>query len=339
MRPSCLIVLLLLTTVVATACGDGPPWGQGEEDSQVEDSRDFGPTAAYSRRLIFLGPGEQLPTAGVFDFTALSDSTSVRRGVRARLLIDDEWEPLMDDGWKSEPMREPWRLVPGGPLKIMVDDAGEIAAVAHRGDPDVRLIPGALLAESSPDAGTQFVLRQATLEIDDEPVRGILLDSQLGRAVSPASLPREPSPRDDGDDDGDAAASPGDDGALATPIARSGTEAFLVNNSGYYAVFATSAGGAIAWISHAGRDEIQRGAAIEPAEWSAADEDTLQMPTRWTVGGAGSQLAGDLSAEATAAAPLADLAELTALGYVLVSGWIEDGGVRRDVFGVVRQVR
>jgi hypothetical protein len=202
----------------------------------------------------------------------------------------------------------------------------------------VRLSPGALLAESSPDAGTQFVLRQAALAIDDETVRGILLDSNLGRAVNPAALPRpRPADQDQGGadepDDGTAA-----DG-VATPIARAGAEAFLVNNSGYYAVFAMSSNGAIGWVSHAGRDEIQRGVALEPLAWSTADEDAIQMPTRWRIGGPGAQLSGELTAAATDPSPLPGLDEITGLGYILVSGWVEDGGVRRDVFGVVRQVR
>lgn len=353
MRPSRSIILTLLAAVVlagATACENGPPWGQREEATQAETPHDFGPTAAYSRRLIFLGPGEQLPTAAVFDFIALSDSASVRHGVRARLLLDNEWVSLLDDGWESEAMREPWRLVPGRTLRIVVDDAGEIAAVAHRGEPSVRLSPGPLVAESSPDAGTQFVLRQATLDIDDEAVRGILLDSKLGRAVSPSALPRPslegdgaPEEQDDqGDQDEPAAGEAQDTSAadgLATPIARAGAEAFLVNNSGYYAVFAMSSAGAIGWVSHAGRDEIQRGVALEPLAWSSSEGDAIQMPTRWRIGGPGAQLSGELTAAATAPAPLPGLEELTGLGYILVSGWIEDGGVRRDVFGVVRQVR
>ncbi len=352
MRPSRSIILTLLAAVLlapATACENGPPWGQREEATQAETTHDFGPTAAYSRRLIFLGPGEQLPTAAVFDFTSLSDSASVRQGVRVRLLLGDEWEPLMDDGWESAAMREPWRLVPGRTLRIVVDDAGEIAAIAHRGEPSVRLSPGPLLAESSPDAGTQFVLRQATLAVDDDNIRGILLDSKLGRAVNPSALPRL-RPQSDGGAEGPEDAEEFEEPAageaqagradgLATPIARAGAEAFLVNNSGYYAVFAMSSGGAIGWVSHAGRDEIQRGVALEPLAWSAAEDDAIQMPTWWRIGGPGAQLNGELTAAATAPAPLPGLGELTGIGYILVSGWVEDGGVRRDVFGVVRQVR
>jgi hypothetical protein len=127
MRPSRPIILTLLAAVLMAptiACENGLPWGQREEATEPDAPHDFGPTAAYSRRLIFLGPGERLPTAAIFDFTALSDSASVRQGVRVRLLVDGEWNSLMDDGWESAAMREPWRLVPGHGLRIVVDDAG-----------------------------------------------------------------------------------------------------------------------------------------------------------------------------------------------------------------------
>lgn len=318
MRRIVQVVPLLLSAVVASAaCDNGAPWTDDTEPA-VEEQRDFGPTAAYGRRLVFMGPGEPLPTAAIFDFTSLSDSVGVRQGVRARLLTEGEWQPLMDSGWRLEPMREPWQIVPGGDLKLMVNDAGDLSAVANRGEPGTRLEPGGLIAETSPDAGTQFVLRQAALRIGEETVRGILLDAQLGRALDPGVVPSASD--------------------RPTPIARPGAEGFLVNNSGFYVVFATSGSGAVAWISHGGRDEVQRGATLTPAGWAPASEDTVAMPADWRVTGPGS-LSGELSARVTDRIPLTGLDELSALGYILVSGWIGDDNVRRDVFGLIRQVR
>lgn len=308
--------LLLPALLASAACDNGAPW-TAETEPAVEEQRDFGPTAAYGRRLLFMGPGEPLPTAALFDFTSLSDSAGVRQGVRARLLVDGEWQPLMDSGWRLDPMREPWQIVPGDDLKLMVNDAGELSAVAHRGEPGTRLEPGGLIAETSPDAGTRFVLRQAVLGFGEETVRGILLDAQLGRAIDPGVVPS------------------GSD--RPTPIARPGAEGFLVNNSGFYIVFATSASGAVAWISHGGRDEVQRGVTLTVAAWSPGDE-TIPMPTGWRVTGPGS-LSGELSASVVDPVPLTDLDELSALGYILVSGWIGDDDVRRDVFGLIRHVR
>lgn len=340
MRRRIRIPVLLMAALLLPGCEDGTPWSNGEETAEEETRQDFGVTAAYARRLIFIGPGSRLPTAAVFDFTALSDSTGVRRGLRARLLSGPAWETLVDAGWESEPMRDPWRIVPGGELRIVVSDGGELAAVTYGGEPEVRLEPGPLLAESSPDGGTQLVLRQAALRVAGETVRGVLLDSQLGRAVNPASVPRAPATDTAGDGE------PGS--GRPTPIARPGAEALLVNNAGYYAVLTTSANGEIAWVSHPGVNEIHRGAGLEavadpdadaPSTGEAVAGPVPQMPSRWQIRGNGSGLAGELSAAAIDPSPLTDMGELTALGYILVSGWVEDGGVRRDVFGLVRHVR
>lgn len=330
MRRSFLIVPLLLATLIAPACEDGTPWGT-DTSAPEQPRHDFGPTAVYGRRLIFMGPGERLPTAAIFDFTTLSDSVSVRRGVRARVLLDEEWKPLVDTGWTMEPMRDPWRVVPGGDLGIVVNDAGEFSALTYRGEPDVRLQRGSLLAESSPDAGTQFLLRQASLTVAGETVRGILLDSQLGRAVDPAALPPTEGAAPD-------VSATSDESEPATPIARAGAEAFLVNNSGYYAVFANSADGEVAWVSYAGTSDLQRGGVLEPTAWSEPDEDGIAMPTQWRIGGQG-RLTGELSGVVTDGIPLTDQREMSALGYTLVSGWIGDDGVRRDVFGLVRHIQ
>lgn len=356
MRPSLKIVPLLLAACLAPACEDGAPWST-ETSASPETPHDFGPTAVYSRRLVFMGPGDQLPTAAIFDFTSLSDSLGVRRGLRARVLLDQEWTTVLDAGWTLEPMREPWRIVPGGDLKVVVNGAGEVSALAVPGEPGVRLQPGSRLAEGSPDAGTQFVLRQATLTVGDETIRGILLDSQLGRAVDPALVPPAPGPDAGGDADldSDADEAENDDPAEAddeapgpdlgpissgqpTPLARAGAEAFLVNNSGYYVVFANSAGGEVAWISHAGTDDLRRGGILEPTAWSEPADDAATVPTQWRVGGPGG-LTGELSALVTDAVPLTGLGQISSLGYILVSGWVADDGVRRDVFGLVRHIR
>jgi hypothetical protein len=325
-------LLLLLVLAAPGGCDDGAPWGSDDATPAGEPPADFGPSAAYERRLVFLGPGSDLPTAAILDFTALSDSAGVRRGARVRWLDAGEWRQVMDAGWEMAPLRDPWRVLPHGPLKVVVNDAGEIGAVSYRGEPSLRLESGRILAESSPDAGTQLVLRQARLMVaDEEAVMGVLLDAQLGRPVRPSG--RTPG-----------AAAP-DSTALAgdtlppTPVARAGAEALLVADSGYHAVLASSASGELAWISYGGRDEIRREVALEPIAWADFREADIQVPTGWRITAPEGQVTGELMAEVADHAALPDLGDVAALGYVLVSGWIEDRGVLHEVFGIIRHVR
>lgn len=328
-------IIVLLLAVTVPACGDGAPWGGTGSPPDDEVAPDFGPTAAYNRRLIFLGPGADLPTAAVFDFVALSDSLGIRRGVRARVVNGVRWRTLMDEGWEMEPMREPWRIVPHGPLKMTVTENGDLGTLTHRGSPTTRLHLGATLAEHSPDIGTQLVLRSARLAIDEESVPGILLDAQLGRAVSPQLAQRD-------------AAAPGADTAAdttrspvvsPTPIARPGADALLLDNGGYYAVLATASAGALAWVRNAGRDEARADTRLEPTAWTQDEETGARIPSAWRIVSADGVLTGELTVESTDPIVVGPTGEIETLSYALVSGWIEDRSVRRDVFGLVRHVR
>lgn len=330
----------LLLPLLLAACEAGG----GTEETPPAGREEFGPTAAYDRRLVFLGPGAELPTAAVFDFAVLSDSATLRRGIRARLVDGVEWIPLMDAGWEMDRMREPWRLVPHGDLKVIVGSEGELDALVFAGEElGVRLDPGSSIAEYSPDAGTQLVLRQAELRLGGEPITGILLDAQLGRAVNPSVIP--PPTTEASGEEGGQAEEPGEDAAGDSlvvdpaPAARAGAEALLLDNAGYYVVFAASAEGGIAWIHAAGRDDVRRAARLEPLEWEPFEEAGVQVPTAWRVRSPADLLGGELRSEAADRAVLGEGAAIGAMGYVVVTGWIEDRGVRRNVYGLVRHVR
>lgn len=324
--------ILLVLLMAVPACENGPPWGGGGAPTADDDGPDFGPTAVYNHRLIFLGPGADLPTTAVFDFTALSDSIGLRQGVRVRVVDGAGWRGLMDAGWEMESMRAPWRLVPHGPLKMVVGETGDLAAVIHRDSVTTRLALGSTLAELSPDVGTQLVLRRAQLVLDGRSVPGILLDAQLGRAVNPELAVRaDTATGDDG--------APADSAGFATPIARPGAEALLLDNAGYYAVLAAASAGPLAWTHNAGRNDVRSGTRLEPTTWSAVEDGQVQVPTAWRVVSPDGELTGELAARATDRVALTGAGELEALVYTLVSGWVEDRSVRRDVFGLVRHVR
>jgi hypothetical protein len=309
------------TAASAAACGNGS--GGRDRDRSADSPRDFGPTAAYERRLIFLGPGQRLPTAAIVDFVAVSDSLGVQRGVRARLADGADWTRLMDEGWRMEPMREPWRLVPHGPLRLVIGDAGEVSALVFRGDPEVRLQPGGFTAELSPDAGTRLLLRQGVLTLGADVVHGVILDTQLGRSVSGASGAS-------GDPDG-----PVDDGA--TPSARPGVEALLIGQAEFSLVFGLSAAGPMAWLRHGQQDDVRRGARLTAVEWEL-NTDGLRVPSAWQVVGT-DDLTGELVAEAVDGVDVSGAPDAEGLGYAIVSGWVLDRGVRRDVYGLIRHVR
>ena len=326
------IAVLLALAVAPVACEGGAPWDKEDPAAEPAAGPDLGPTAAYDRRLVFLGPGEQLPTAAVFDFSSLSDSTGIQRGARARVVDGSEWLRVLDAGWQMEPMRQPWRLVPHGPLRIMVNDGGEITSLEVRQDTAVRLEPGPIIAEHAPDAGTQLVLRQGRLVLDDQPLSGILLDAQIARAITDTTAA--------GAAEAGVDTLASDTAAAVTPTARPGAEALLLDNSGYYLVLADAGSGSMAWIHSGGRDEVLRGARLVPTSGESTGAPTADapVPEDWQLLSAAGDTLGQLSTEATDRSDLA-AGDAATLGYALVSGWVEEREVRREVFGLVRHVR
>ncbi|MEJ2503905.1 MAG: hypothetical protein P8177_11440 [Gemmatimonadota bacterium] len=277
---------LLLGLATLGGCEDGVPWSADGPQVEDETRAGFGPSAAYDRRLVFLGPADGPPAAAVLDFTALSDSAGVRRGARVRWLDEGTWSTAMDAGWAMDPLRDPWRVLPHGRMTVVVNDAGEIGAIGFRDDP----------ADSA--------------------------DPAAGPAADSAAAPEPPA-----------------DSLPPTPVALPGTEAFLVSDSGYYAVLARSTAGEIAWIGYGGREDIRRGVALEPTAWADFPEADLQVPAAWRISAPDVPIDGELMAEATDRVVLTGPADASALTYVLVSGWVEDRGARHDVYGVLRHVR
>jgi hypothetical protein len=320
LRFSTLLLLAVLIAGGSPACEDG----RTDREEQATAPVDFGPTAAYERRFLFLGPGQTLPTAAIMDFVALSDSLGLRRGVRARVSDGTDWHQLMDEGWDMARMREPWRLVPHGALRLVMGDAGELAALVFRGDMEVRVEPGSPLAGHSPDPGTQLVLRHARLALGADLTDGVLLDAQLGRGVDPAHSRLAGQPR-------------ADDDAEATPAGQPGEEALLMDNDGFFVVFTTAGSGPVAWVHHAGRDDVHRGAHLTAVAWDDSPGG-VRVPSAWQLAGPG-ELTGELSAETVDGIEVVDVPDLEALGYAIVAGWVMDRDVRREVYGLVRHVR
>lgn len=290
------ITLLLLSIFPLAGCED-LPWSP-EGDSGEAHSGPF-PATTYERRLLFLASGPNLPAAATFDFTAVTDSAGLQRAAGIQLATEGHWSELLDTAWSTDRVREPWRILPHGAMRVMVNEVGEIDALALDGDPGLRLETGELLAESSPDAGTQLVLRSARLMTADTAYEGVLLDAQVGRAQD----------------------------TIAASVATS-IEALLAHGSDFHAVVFRVGEGLLAWVNDDGESRIHRDVQIErlPGESDAAEVE----PTAW-----GIVAVPELSARV--AAELADSAAVN--GYTLVSGWVEDGGVRRDVFGLVRHDR
>jgi len=287
----------ILTLALLTACGGGDA---ARDSGRGERGGEHRPAAAYGRRFLLLSGDREAPFTAVFDFSALDGPNEIRRGAGAWYARGAEWTRLFQHAWTTEPIREPWRLVPYGPIRLIVGDGEEIETLVHRAEPGAfRLSPSGPLAEWSMNDGAQLRLRHAELLLGDARITGILLDLQT-------AVPDRY------------------DGALGL--------AFLTDGVGLHLVIARDSSiHAPAWLWQ-GAENVS----WDAVEISTLAADTAGPG--WRITEPRDELTGELrvvGSELVLTYPDEALAPTARVS--LVDGWLEvRGGERQRVFGVVR---
>src|SRR5690606_969398 len=181
---SAMLRLLLLILLIAAHACDRPARDAAMDGAGVEaDSLAARPPAAYERRMLFLAGPAARPVGALFDFATLHHGAGLRRAARAWVGRTDGWDSIFVATWDTEPVRVPWLLVPHRAFRLLVGDDGEIEALVHRGDRELRLVPAPHFASWSRGRGAQLLLRSAQLVRDGTSTPGVVLDVQLGREL------------------------------------------------------------------------------------------------------------------------------------------------------------
>src|SRR5690606_5390222 len=174
--------IILLMLVLLAACDRSERQG-----AAATSGRSGGESvgATYDRSFLLLSLRADTPVAAALKFTAVDGGTAIRRSAGAWLARDGAWARLLEQAWQTEPMREPWRLVPHGPFRLVVGEGSEIEALIHRADSTgFRLEPSSPLAEWGAGDGVQLRLRRGTLSLGRESLVGLLLDVQTGAPLA-----------------------------------------------------------------------------------------------------------------------------------------------------------
>jgi hypothetical protein len=140
------------------------------------------PQAVYHTELTFVGHG-QPPSLLHLRFDNQIDSESLRMRYRG-WFAGDEWSAILEHRDTLPLPRAAWRVLPTGPLRIVVGEAGELASVIlERTDGALRLDSWGTIASWNSSTGQRESLRLAELLEGDGGEGGLLLSRQRARPV------------------------------------------------------------------------------------------------------------------------------------------------------------
>ncbi|MFP3947506.1 MAG: hypothetical protein ACLFWG_02150 [Longimicrobiales bacterium] len=215
--------VVLIALVLAWGCTDEPPVPSEEApvDSVARESAPTETTRTYERVLAFatleggapaVGPaaspgttteGLEPPAADqapepeeveapsdtmlvvpIF-FLARTTREGVLRSIRGRVGRGASWEPFAEEEWLGPASRTPWRIVPRGPVRLVVGDGGALETVIFRDPPRLlELDLGEQLAEWTGTGGSTFRLEASSVLLGSRTFDGITLDMARGQDLA-----------------------------------------------------------------------------------------------------------------------------------------------------------
>jgi hypothetical protein len=171
----------MILLALLAGCGESAPIPGGTTAADTDP-----PTSGltFERHLFFVGGAAAAPHAAVFDFNVVDHGSRLERTALSWILRDGRWRPLLSSTWAHAPMREPWRLVPYGGLRLVATGEGEVELVYREGGVTTRLVPGSGIAQWTGPRGREILLRDAALTVGPDAVYGTLFDLQLQRPTA-----------------------------------------------------------------------------------------------------------------------------------------------------------
>jgi len=194
--------LLVPVWLLAVACGDTdredpsvdpefPLAEEQEEDAPPAPSPEGAAPvvgAEHLRALTFVSLASDSITILPWSFRATITDEGTLRHRSASLGRGGTWEPLLADTLVTPLSRFPWRILPGGPVRLVVGPGDAVLSLLFDAPPrTVELVPGEFLAEWAPDAGSVWRIHRGQVVLPSGAVQGLLLD--MNRSRGPGSSP------------------------------------------------------------------------------------------------------------------------------------------------------
>jgi hypothetical protein len=183
--------LLTALALLAAACGDTPKPVPGEPTTANPevDPTDPAPRRGYERAVVFVSvTGDSLMVVP-WVVEAETGPGGVDRSARGWLARGGSWEAFLDTAWTSPESREPWKVLPHGPFRILVGEGDRLDRIYY--DDGNRRLEVSLeepVVEWTGNRGGSFHVLEGGLVLGDRRVPGRVLDVSQGIRVSEGRL-------------------------------------------------------------------------------------------------------------------------------------------------------
>ncbi|MDT8435821.1 MAG: hypothetical protein RRA92_03605 [Gemmatimonadota bacterium] len=181
-----------LVAVVASCGGEtDAPAARDRAGVETVDA-DGAPPAVYQTSLTFLGFSPN-PAILLVHFENRTTSDRVRLRYRGWLAGPDRWTPVLSVDDSVPVARAAWRILPAGPLRLGVEDGGELSnlRIALPAGGELRIDALEEFSTWSGITGRRESLRAADLQAGGRVESGWLLQRRRARLLDEQSAPRE----------------------------------------------------------------------------------------------------------------------------------------------------
>ena len=188
-----LLSLLLVAGLAGAACtADTPPESEGSESPGVEatDATVFH-GREYERYVVFMTSRGDSTLVVPWLFFSQAVPGGVQRETRGWLARGGSWESFHSDAWETSPSRAPWRILPHGPVRLIVGPGDALDGVIYESGPRLLEVgPGELLVEWRGQRGETYRVQEGVALLSNQRVDGVMMDLARARA------PGDPVPGD-----------------------------------------------------------------------------------------------------------------------------------------------
>lgn len=175
----------------SAGCGDEPrpvPGVPAAAESGAQPA-DAAPLRTYERSVVFVSTAADSVLMVPWVVEATTVPGGVDRTARGWLGRNGAWEPFLRASWTTPPNREPWRVLPQGPFRILVGEGDRLDRVFYEGGSRrLEVVLDDPVTQWTGNRGGSFLVVEGGLVLGDRRVPGRVLDVTQGIRVAEGSM-------------------------------------------------------------------------------------------------------------------------------------------------------